>query len=116
MEKSRNAGINRQIGARVRSLRMMIGMTQREFAHMLGCSEQQVGKYEEGTGRLSAGRLFEVAQILGVRIEDLFENLPGPGAATAEIATSTSLGAVHRLNERHLQTLLYLARATATTH
>jgi transcriptional regulator with XRE-family HTH domain len=116
MEKTRIAGIDRQIGARVRSLRTMMGLTQREFAYMLGCSEQQVGKYEEGVGRLSAGRLFEVAQILGVRIEDLFENLPSPDAATAEVPAPPSTGAVRRLNERHLQALLYLARASAIIH
>lgn len=50
----------------------MRGMTQGELAQELGISFQQLQKYEKGTNRLSAGRLFALASALRVSVTDLF--------------------------------------------
>lgn len=47
-------------------------MTQTELAHRLGISFQQVQKYESGTNRVGAGRLFEIARAFGVPIQEFF--------------------------------------------
>ncbi len=47
-----------------------------ELGQKLGVSFQQLQKYEGGFNRLSAGRLFEIAQLLKVRIDYFFKGLP----------------------------------------
>ena len=71
--------IDAQVGNRVRIRRMLIGMSQEKLGDLLGLTFQQVQKYEKGVNRIGAGRLFEVAQILGVPIDFFYE---GVGAAT----------------------------------
>ena len=67
----------------------MIGMSQERLGELLGLTFQQVQKYEKGVNRIGAGRLFEIARILGVPIfyfyESVSEQLAGaPGFAEAD--------------------------------
>ncbi len=68
----RSTDIDRLIAARALECRKMRGMTQVQLAQKLGISFQQIQKYEKGTNRLSAGRLFALAGALGVSVGDLF--------------------------------------------
>jgi transcriptional regulator with XRE-family HTH domain len=68
---------------------MTIGMSQERLGELLGLTFQQVQKYEKGVNRIGAGRLFEIARILGVPIyffyESVTEQLAGaPGFAEVE--------------------------------
>lgn len=80
--------IDAQVGTRVRLRRMLIGMSQEKLGEMLGLTFQQVQKYEKGVNRIGAGRLFHVAQILGVPIdyfyEGVIEQMPGAAQGFAE--------------------------------
>lgn len=67
--------VDRYVARRLRDRRILFGLKQREVADLLGISAQQVHKYETGTSRISIGRLFELADILGVEIEFFFEGL-----------------------------------------
>jgi transcriptional regulator with XRE-family HTH domain len=67
--------IDAQVGNRLRLRRMMIGMSQERLGEMLGLTFQQVQKYEKGVNRIGAGRLFEVARILGVPIQYFYESV-----------------------------------------
>src|SRR6266404_3205624 len=71
----RSEDVDRHVGARIRVRRMMLGVTQREFAALLGVTYQQAYKYERGHNRISAGRLFEIARVLGVPVTFFFEGL-----------------------------------------
>jgi len=68
-----NSPIDRHIGARIRALRRADGMTQAELGIKLGVSVTQVQKYENGTDRVSAARLFTIAHTFGIAITELFE-------------------------------------------
>lgn len=70
--------VDRYVARRLRDRRILFGLKQREVADMLGLSPQQVHKYETGSSRISIGRLFELADILGVGIEFFFEGLDTP--------------------------------------
>ena len=48
-------------------------MAQEQLATAIGISYQQVQKYETGANRVSAGRLHEIAKILGIDIAYIFE-------------------------------------------
>lgn len=67
--------IDAQVGNRVRLRRMLIGMSQEKLGEMLGLTFQQVQKYEKGVNRIGAGRLYQVANILGVPISYFYEDV-----------------------------------------
>ena len=55
---------------------MLIGMSQEKLGEALGLTFQQVQKYEKGVNRIGAGRLFQVARILGVPVTYFYEDVP----------------------------------------
>jgi transcriptional regulator with XRE-family HTH domain len=55
-------------------------MSQEKLGQLLGLTFQQVQKYERGVNRISAGRLFEVARVLGVPISFFYEGLSAPAS------------------------------------
>ncbi|SDI31858.1 helix-turn-helix domain-containing protein [Lutimaribacter saemankumensis] len=63
------------VGKKLKQLRVLRGMTQTEVAQGLNISFQQVQKYELGRNRISASKLFEISQILGVAPSYFFEGL-----------------------------------------
>jgi transcriptional regulator with XRE-family HTH domain len=67
---------DRHVGARVRMRRKMLTMSQTKVADALGLTFQQVQKYENGTNRIGAGRLQQLAGILQVPVEFFFEGAP----------------------------------------
>jgi transcriptional regulator with XRE-family HTH domain len=66
-------------GARIRSRRQVLGISQASLAKALGVSFQQVHKYEMGVNRVSAGRLVTIAAVLEVPISFFFETTPPTG-------------------------------------
>src|SRR6187397_737006 len=73
--RARAQDIDRHVGARIRERRVMLGLTQQELADLIGVTYQQAHKYERGINRVSAGRLFEVAQVLSVPVNYFFDGL-----------------------------------------
>lgn len=69
--------VDEHVGARLRELRKAAGLSQSTLGERLGITFQQIQKYERGTNRISASKLHEAAQVLGVTIADFFAGLPG---------------------------------------
>lgn len=67
--------IDVHVGQRVRLRRQMLGKSQDAMARALGVSFQQVQKYERGTNRISASRLFDVARFLAVPPGFFFQDI-----------------------------------------
>jgi len=65
------------VGKRVRHRRWMVGMTQQQLADKVGIKFQQIQKYETGMNRISASRLWDISDALGVPISFFFEGLDG---------------------------------------
>ena len=63
---------DREVGLRVRSVRISRRMSQGDLGERLGITFQQVQKYEKGTNRIGAGRLQHIAEIFEVPIAALF--------------------------------------------
>jgi transcriptional regulator with XRE-family HTH domain len=53
----------------------MNGLTQQGLADLIGVTYQQAHKYENGVNRIAAGRLYTIAQVLGVEVGYFFEGL-----------------------------------------
>ena len=63
------------IGKRIRTARILIGMSQERLGALLGVTFQQIQKYERGFNRIGAGRLYDVAAILNVPIGFFYQDL-----------------------------------------
>jgi len=70
--------VDAHVGARVRLRRTLVGMSQEQLGGKLGLTFQQVQKYEKGTNRISASRLWEISRILEVPVEFFFSGSPEP--------------------------------------
>ncbi len=62
-------------------------MSQTTLGEALGITFQQLQKYEKGTNRISASRLFALSRVLDVPVEYFFDDMP-----TAVTASSPTLG------------------------
>lgn len=65
------------VGKRIRHRRWMVGMTQQQLAEKVGIKFQQIQKYETGMNRVSASRLWDIAEALSVPINYFFEGVDG---------------------------------------
>lgn len=62
------------IGLKIETLRTALSITRKELAQKLGITHQQLQKYEKGLNRISASRLVDVANILGVSVIHFYED------------------------------------------
>src|SRR6202789_3825437 len=72
--------IDVHVGLQVRLRRKELKISQEKLAETLGLTFQQVQKYERGTNRISASKLYEIARALRVSIAWFFEGLADPAA------------------------------------
>ena len=77
------------VGGRMRLRRIQLGLSQGALAGKIGVSFQAVQKYESGDIRISASRLYDVAQVLEVSPAFFFEGYPD-GIVAKNIAEDAS--------------------------
>ena len=94
MPKKQANPVDARVGHRVRLRRMLMGMSQERLGELLGLTFQQVQKYEKGVNRIGAGRLFEIAGILGVPIGFFYEDAEGALTAAPGFAEDDDSGSV----------------------
>ncbi len=70
--------IDVHVGLQVRLRRKQLKISQEKLAEALGLTFQQVQKYERGANRISASKLYEIAQALQVSIPWFFDGLGDP--------------------------------------
>jgi len=78
--RGRAIDVDRAVSMRIRQRRIMLGLTQQQMAELIGVTYQQAHKYETAINRISAGRLYQIAQALGVDVayfyQDVLDNAP----------------------------------------
>lgn len=77
------------VGSRVRLRRTTLGLSQEKLGDAIGLTFQQVQKYERGTNRIGASRLFELSKVLDVPVGFFFEEID-PGAFGAPAVAGMS--------------------------
>ncbi len=77
------------VGQRVRRRRWMVGMTQQQLAERVGIKFQQIQKYETGMNRVSASRLWDIAEALEVPVSFFFDGIEASQAA--ELGSGTTV-------------------------
>ena len=68
--------VDAHVGLRLRQRRTLMGLTQEKLGDALGLTFQQVQKYERGTNRIGASRLFHLSQLLAVPVSYFFDDMP----------------------------------------
>jgi transcriptional regulator with XRE-family HTH domain len=115
--RSRPQDVDRDVGARMRERRIMLGLTQQQMAELIGVTYQQAHKYEKGINRVAAGRLYSIARALGVEVGYFYEGLPLGGGFVPSPSQRMLLDLVRNFlnipDPRHREAVATLARALA---
>ncbi|MGE5503379.1 MAG: helix-turn-helix domain-containing protein [Actinomycetota bacterium] len=101
--------------SRIRARRLMLGLSQHQLATAIGVTYQQAHKYECGLNRISAGRLHDIAEALGVAVGYFFEPLES-GEMDGNIERQRMCLELARsfagiTNEKHQRALCVMAKA-----
>ncbi|MBN8828372.1 MAG: helix-turn-helix transcriptional regulator [Sphingobacteriia bacterium] len=67
--------LDRKIGKKIKSRRIFLGMSRQELAEQIDITQQQLQKYENGLNRISASRLYDMAEALNVQVVYFFDDL-----------------------------------------
>ncbi len=114
MTKKKTKSIDHHVGARIRQRRNVLNLSQQELAKLIGVTFQQAHKYERGINRVSAGRLFDIAQCLGITVDYFFEGLDETNNRLSD-SQRRSLEIMNHFSlikdERHQEALSNLARS-----
>ena len=114
--------IDVHLGKRLRRRRRLLGLTQQQLAGSVGVRFQQIQKYECGANRISAARLWQLAEALDVPVGYFYDGLANPSrgeagedADSAEMfarkETLDLIRAYYLLGERPRRRLLDLAKS-----
>ena len=125
--------IDLHLGKRLRRRRRLLGLTQQQVAEGVGIRFQQIQKYECGANRISAARLWQLAQVLDVPVNYFYDGLTEtpmrrerdgmgesrgadarPADPPAGKETQDLIRAYQNLGERPRRRLLDLARSLNT--
>lgn len=72
MEEIENIWISAKVGVNIRNARNEKGLSQLDLAERVNASQPQIAAYEQGEKDIPLSRLFEIAELLGVTVADLF--------------------------------------------
>ena len=119
--------IDLHLGRRLRRRRRLLGLTQQQLATAVGIRFQQIQKYECGANRISAARLWQLAEALEIPIGYFYDGLteaqerkerevlalpePRSGEVMARKETMDLIRAYYQLGERPRRRLLDLAKS-----
>lgn len=112
--------IDVHVGKRIRYRRWMVGMTQQQLADRVGIRFQQIQKYETGTNRVSASRLWEISEALDATVAHFFDGLSDKQPETgrdmlADREAVELVRACYRMPDKQRRRLFDLARALSET-
>lgn len=82
-EKKTPHPVDEFVGMRLRWQRLRNKVSQERLGESLGVTFQQIQKYEKGSNRVSASRLWQISEILGVPVSFFFEGYEGTMSGAA---------------------------------
>lgn len=89
------------VGKRLRLRRKTLGLSQADLGRQVGITFQQIQKYERGTNRMGASRLWEFAQVLQVPVDYFFDGYKKDEGNAEHASLESTL-----LESRETQTLV----------
>ena len=113
--------IDLHLGRRLRRRRRLLGLTQQQLALQVGIRFQQIQKYECGANRISAARLWQLAEALETPVNYFYDGLAEAmerqetancaGEMFSRKETLDLIQAYYQLGERPRRRLLDLAKS-----
>jgi transcriptional regulator with XRE-family HTH domain len=114
--------IDLHLGRRLRRRRRLLGLTQQQLALQVGIRFQQIQKYECGANRISAARLWQLAEALESPVNYFYDGLAeamernesangGRSEVYSRKETMDLIQAYYQLGERPRRRLLDLAKS-----
>jgi transcriptional regulator with XRE-family HTH domain len=88
------------VGKRIRHRRWLVGVTQQQLAEKVGIKFQQIQKYETGANRVSASRLWDIAESLEVDVSFFFAGMESTDADAAPQGAEQSAVPTDLLNDK----------------
>ncbi len=79
--------IDIHVGKRLRTARTVRGISQEQLGDHFGISFQQIQKYENGSNRIAASKLYVMSEVLGVPVAYFFEGLEEAGPSDDDEST-----------------------------
>lgn len=76
--------LDNYIGAKIRELRVSMGLSRMQLSSKIGVTHQQLCKYESGDNRISAGRLAVVAVALKKSVSYFYRGVTDGSDSTNE--------------------------------
>jgi transcriptional regulator with XRE-family HTH domain len=74
------------VGVKLRQARILKKLSQTKLGEVVGLTFQQIQKYEKGSNRIGASRLWKLSQILALPVSYFFEGLESGTRLTADDA------------------------------
>ena len=84
--------IDKMVGENLRAMRTMRGLSQQDLGDRIDLTFQQIQKYEKGSNRIAASRLWAFCEILDAPIEAFFMSSPAEAIKKAGEGNSLTLG------------------------
>ena len=117
--------IDLHLGRRLRRRRRLLGLTQQQLAVQVGIRFQQIQKYECGANRISAARLWQLAEALESPVSYFYDGLTeamerkeaavaNGGEMFSRKETLDLIQAYYQLDEKPRRRLLDLAKSLHT--
>jgi transcriptional regulator with XRE-family HTH domain len=103
--------LNEFIGKKLRSVRGTLGVTQEVIGKEIGVTPQQVQKYENGSNRLSAARLFMLSQAVDVPVQYFFPHDEGQRQEAIAPQTVRVVRMLNRIPSKHYDDLSNVIRS-----
>jgi transcriptional regulator with XRE-family HTH domain len=104
-----------QVGERLRALRRAARLSQTALGNRIGVTFQQVQKYENGSNRIAASRLWLIARCLGVPVSALFSDYDRIDTEGPASDASRLLEAWRLMDPAHQKPVLALIETLAVT-
>lgn len=65
--------MSQDIGQKIKTLRTNVGLTQKDLAKLLGCTDIMISRYELGVSQISIPQLQKIAKLLNTPISSFFD-------------------------------------------
>lgn len=87
------------VAQRIKMLRKVLGINQRQLANLFGISPQQIQKFEAGRDRYKAEHIHVLSQKFGVEIDFFFEGIPNRIANMSRSEREKIISTVNQTSE-----------------
>lgn len=67
--------IKKKFGARVRELRLKLGLSQEKFALLIDMDRTYLASVESGKRNISLENIYKIAKGFGISIEEMFKDI-----------------------------------------